>query len=188
METLLAEQKITVREYLGRDDFEPGFTYELINGEIVKKTSPHPRHQIISANLFRELDNFIREKKLGIVLFAPVDVFLDEENALVPDLIFISETRKAIITDNGVEGAPDLVVEILSPGTAKYDRGDKMKVYKKHRIPEYWLVDPKLKSVEIYTFMDGDYELKELVMETGLAQSTVLQGFTLDVEKTFNGE
>ncbi len=185
MESLLAEQKITVREYLEREDFEPGFTYELIAGEIVKKTSPHPKHQIVLSNLFTETDNFVRDKKLGIVLFAPVDVFLDEQNALVPDLIFISETRKAIITDNGVEGAPDLVVEILSPSTAKYDRGDKMKVYKKHRVTEYWLVDPKLKSVEIYTFLDGDYELKELVMETGLAQSTVLQGFVLDVEKVF---
>ena len=187
METLLAEQKITVREFLERDNFEPGFTYELINGEIVKKTSPHPRHQIGLSNLNESLRNFVREKKLGIVLFAPVDVFLDEENALVPDLIFISESRKAIITDNGVEGAPDLVVEILSPGTAKYDRGDKMKVYKKHRIPEYWLIDPKLKSVEIYTFTDNDYELKELMMDKGLPQSTVVQGFALDVEKVFEG-
>ncbi len=187
METLLAEKKTTVREYLGRDDFEPGFTYELINGEIVKKTSPHPRHQIVLSNLNESLRNFVRDKKLGIVLFAPIDVFLDEENALVPDLIFISETRKAIITDNGVEGAPDLVVEILSPGTAKYDRGDKMKVYKKHRVPEYWLVDPKLKSVEIYTFMDGDYELKELVMDKGLVQSAVLAGFAPDVETVFAG-
>jgi len=187
METLFAERKITVREFLERDDFEPDFIYELINGEIVKKSSPHPKHQIVLGNLNEAVRKFVKDKKLGTVFFAPVDVFLDGENALVPDLIFISEAKKSIITGNGVEGAPDLVVEILSPGTAKYDRGDKMKVYKKHRIPEYWLVDPKLQSIEIYTFADNDYELKELVMDKGEAQSTVLQGFALDVEKIFEG-
>jgi len=186
MAVLIESRKFTVQEFLEWDGFEPGFTYELINGELVKKSSPHPQYQIISANLFRNIDSFVQDKKSGIVLFAPVDVFLDQENALVPDLIFIREANRSIITDNGVEGVPDLVVEILSPGTAKYDRGKKMKVYRKHQVREYWLVDPKLQSVEVYVYRNGDYDLDFLETVQGKIQSVVLEGFSLEIDTIFN--
>ena len=186
MAVLTEEKKFTVQEYLEWEGFEPSFIYELINGEIVKKTSPHPQHQIICANMFRHFDAFVQSQKLGLILFAPVDVFLDEHNALVPDLLFIAEARKSFLIDNSVEGAPDLVVEILSPSTAKYDRGDKLKVYRKHEVREYWLIDPKLKSVEVYVYRNGDYDLDFLETEKGTVQSSVLPGFVLSVEAIFN--
>jgi Uma2 family endonuclease len=102
-----------------------------------------------------------------------------------PDLLFISEKQKEIITDNGVEGVPDLVVEILSPSSMRFDRGGKMKLYKNHKVQEYWIVDPKNQSIEIYVNENNEYELFSFAVESGKVESKVLQKFTLAVEQIF---
>ncbi|WP_448528016.1 Uma2 family endonuclease [Raineya sp.] len=178
-------EKYQVNDFLQKEDFEEGFIYELLNGTIVKRSAPNPFHQIISGKLFELLSKHIKEKQLGIAIYAPIDVILDEENLVVPDLVFIQESRKNIITEKGIEGKPDLVVEILSPSTARYDRGEKMKLYKKHQIPEYWIIEPKTQVVEIYAFQNGDYDLVEYAMEKGLVKSKILQNLQFEVESIF---
>ena len=183
MESSVAE-KIKVADFLEMD-VEPGFIYELINGEIVKKSAPSPKHQIALGELFASLHSFVKKRKLGKVLTAPLDVFFDEYSSLQPDLLFVAKTREEIITDNGVEGAPDLIIEILSPSTMKNDRGDKMKIYRQHQVREYWIVDPKNQSIEVYRHQNNDYDLVAFAVEEGEITSQVLEGFSLNVKGLF---
>jgi len=98
-----------------------GAPYQLIEGELVMTPAPNPRHQIISANLFKTISKYVDEREEGIVLYSPIDIYLDNENVYQPDIVFIPKQRREIIKDDGIYGAPDLVVEILSPSTAYYD-------------------------------------------------------------------
>ena len=181
---LVAEDKITVREFLDMD-FEEGYLYELINGEIMKHASPSTLHQRTSRKLLRQMDNFVVEHNLGEVFYAPYDVLLDEENLALPDLVFVSAARAHIVGPNRIEGAPDLVVEILSPGNWKIDRGDKMKIYERFGVAEYWIVDPRSQSIEVYVLRDGDYDLAWAAAESGEIESGVLPGFKLDIQQVF---
>ncbi|MCU0444571.1 MAG: Uma2 family endonuclease [Microscillaceae bacterium] len=183
---LIAEKKYTIAEFISLDELDENFYYELINGEIVKKSSPTPWHQLILARVYDSVGNFVKTNQLGTVFFAPVDVFLDKENLVIPDLIYISNTKKSIITNNGIEGSPDLIVEILSPSTAKYDRDGKMKTYKRNQIDEYWIIDPKAQSIEVYIWQNGDYDLLTYAVEGGKIESKVLAGLSLSAQELFN--
>lgn len=183
--TITAIEKITVPEFLEMNDFEEGFLYELINGELVKRSSPSTDHQAASFNLALLLGNFVKEKKLGRCFTAPFDVAFDEENLVQPDIIFVSTARAGIITDNCVVGAPDLVVEILSPGTFKTDRNDKMKLYRRFGVSEYWIIDPKSRTIEVYVLQAGDYNLASFAIESGEVVSTVLLGLGIPVQQVF---
>jgi Uma2 family endonuclease len=166
-------------------DVDDNFSYELINGELVQKSAPSPRHQIILGNLFRKIDGHTFEKKLGTVLMAPVDVFVDEYNAPQPDLLFVKNEHKEYITANGVFGPPDLVVEILSPSSITRDRIDKMRIYRNFGVAEYWIVDPRYASIEIYQLAGNEYELYSFAVEKGSVQSKVLEGFAVNIDDIF---
>ncbi len=181
------EKTYTVSEFLEMDDFEAGFLYELINGEIVRRASPSTDHQRASRNLFRQIDSFVLNNSKGECFCAPYDVQFDDYNFLQPDIIFVATENAGIIKPGCIKGAPDLLVEILSPGTHKDDRGDKMKVYRRSGVREYWIVDPRNKSIEVYTLKDSDYELTFFAMESGEIASQVLEGLTIAVEKVFEG-
>ena len=183
--TSTAIEKISVREFQEMEDLEEGFLYELIHGELVKRSSPATDHQTASFNLTLILGNYIKEKKLGRCFTAPFDVIFDEENLTQPDILFVSNAKSAIVTDNCVEGAPDLIVEILSPGTFKTDRGDKMKLYCRFGVAEYWIVDPKNRAIEVYVLKEKTYELLSFGIETGEVESTVLPGFKVPVQEIF---
>jgi Uma2 family endonuclease len=186
METLIEIEKYSVAEFLALDTFEENFIYELLDGQIVQRSSPHYQHQSVLFKLAKAIDIFIADKNNGIIFMAPIDVYLDEENYVVPDLIYLSEENKNKLSPEGyIKGSPDIIAEVLSPSTAKHDKGDKMKIYKKHRVAEYWLIDPKARSVEIYVFRQNDYDLDEWQSETGIVKSTVLPGFTLNIEQIF---
>ena len=185
MDSSVAEKKMKVAEFL-EIEVEPGLIYELINGEIVKKSAPSSKHQKVSGKLFRLLSDYAEKKKLGEVLYAPLDVFLGEYNAIQPDLLFVAKAREEIITDNGVEGPPDMIIEILSPSTMKNDRGDKMKIYREHQVREYWIVDPKNQSIEVYQYQNGDYDLVSFAVEVGEINSSVLAGLVIEVNTAFS--
>jgi Uma2 family endonuclease len=182
--TAVLDKKITIEEYLAREDFEEGFYYELIEGEIVKKSAP-PRHQNASNNLAFALNQFIRANNLGKIYTTPLDVFFDDFNVFEPDIVFISKERLSIVTENGIEGIPDLVVEILSPGTAHDDRGRKLKVYRRTGVREYWIVDPRSLTIEVYVLLEGEFELTSFATESGEVQSQVLTGFKTTVAEVF---
>jgi Uma2 family endonuclease len=101
----------------------------------------------------------VDDNKLGIVLYAPIDVILEPTSILQPDLLFVSQARRNILTDKGIVGAPDLVVEILSPTTTRNDRVTKAQIYARHKVPAYWIVDPEQETVEIYLLNVDSYRL-----------------------------
>jgi Uma2 family endonuclease len=189
MAAMLLEEPITTKRFTYADykalDVDDNFWYELINGELVKKSAPAPRHQMIQANLFWSFSNHVRQHSLGVILCAPVDVFVDDYNVPQPDLLFIAKERQHIITDDGVMGAPNLVVEILSPSSIKRDRKDKMHLYKRLKVQEYWIIDPNNQAVEVYHLIEGDYDLISFAVERGNVDSTQLTGFSLEVSTIF---
>ncbi len=185
MSTLSETQLISYQEYR-QYEASDNFLYELLNGRLVKKNAPSPRHQMILQNLNRSMDHHVYSNKLGKVLFAPVDVFLDEYNAPHPDLVFVSKAKETLITSEGIMGAPDLVVEIVSPSSVVRDRVEKLKLYQKHQIPEYWIIDPAYESVEVYTLdKSGEYTIEAHILKTGTVPSLVLKDGTVTVEMLF---
>lgn len=160
-----------------------GAPYQLIEGELIMTPAPNPKHQIILGNIVEKIREFAKGKAL--VLFSPVDVYLDDENAFQPDLILIFNERKEIIRKDGIYGPPDLVVEILSPFTASYDLREKFRIYERSGVKEYWIVDPDMKSVEIYFNEKGRFVLNIKTEAVGKAESTLLKGFRIDLGEIF---
>ena len=160
--------------------------YELINGQLVKEPAPTYQHQKISKNLFVLLHNHAEViNQLGEVCFAPLDVYLEEIETFQPDLIFIANERKQIITNEKIVGAPDIVFEILSPSTAYYDLRHKKDIYAKHGVKEYWIIDPMEKSIEVYEQKDSEFELHSKQINSGKVNSQVLSTFTFTLEEIF---
>ena len=133
--------------------------YEVIDGELFMTPSPSWEHQYGLGRLFWLLSDWIYERGLGVIVQAPTGVVLDEETGVEPDLVYISREREGIISARGVEGAPDLVVEVLSPSTQARDRGIKMRRYAAAGIPHYWLLDPDSRALEPYRLGETGYEL-----------------------------
>jgi Uma2 family endonuclease len=186
--TLIDVRKITYSEFrqMEFDDNDP-YIYELINGILVKKSAPQPRHQRISRKLLRLMDEFIQKNALGEVFYAPIDVFLDPENAPQPDLVFVSAARSFIIDEiEGILGVPDLVVEIISPSSIRLDRVDKKELYEKFGVAEYWLIDPKNTAIEVFSFQNGRY--KSMAFANDLSDkitSNALSGFEVFLSDIF---
>jgi len=134
-----------------------GTLAQLIENQLIMTAALRYKHQRISNDINVKLSNFINHNQIGEVLDAPIDVYLDDKNAYQPDIIFISNENKGIIYDDGLYGAPDLVIEILSKSTAKYDLKDKKNVYERSGVREYWVVYPESKEVEGYFLEDGNY-------------------------------
>ncbi len=161
--------------------------YELLNGEIVRRSSPNTPHQRASLKLVRHLDRYNEEKKLGELFFAPYDVYLDDQNAgIQPDILFVGHERNFVIRDNnGIVGAPDLIIEILSKGTAAKDRGIKKDIYEQFAVREYWIVDPQARSIEVYQIEGNRYRLVSFAAEEGSIKSLVLTDLVLEVATVF---
>jgi Uma2 family endonuclease len=136
-----------------------GKRYEILEGELSVTPAPNTKHQIASVNLTVLLSNHTRDKDMGRILYAPIDLILEPTSVLQPDLLFVSKARQHIITERAVEGVPDLVVEILSPATARIDRVTKAQIYARHKVPAYWIVDPEQESVEIYLLSADGYRI-----------------------------
>lgn len=134
-----------------------GTLAQLIDNNIVMSPSPKFIHQRILNDLILQLGSFIRENQLGQTLIAPMDVYLEERNIFQPDILFISNENRQIIEEDGLHGAPDLIIEILSPGTAKYDLTMKKDVYERCGVKEYWIVDPEKKSAQGYYLEDNRF-------------------------------
>lgn len=177
------KEKSTVKDYKLLPEGAP---YQLIEGELVMSPSPTTQHQIISANLFKKISAFIDEKKAGLLLYSPVDIYLDDENVFQPDLVFVSQQRRDIIKDDGLHGAPDVVIEILSPSTAYYDMKKKFKIYEKFGVKEYWIVDPEMKNIQLFSLSEqGKYLMSIDVTGQGAVASGVLKGFEIVLDDVF---
>ncbi len=150
-----------------------GTLVQLIENNLIMSPAPTFRHQRILMKIIGQLQPFIEKRKLGQVVVAPVDVYLNEENAYQPDIIFISRERQSIIEEDGLHGAPDLIIEILSPGTAKYDLKEKKEVYERFGVKEYWTVEPTSCSVQGWFLVEGKFE--EITAKDGAIPSRLLK-------------
>ncbi|HUW63697.1 MAG TPA: Uma2 family endonuclease [Spirochaetia bacterium] len=173
----------TYRDYANLPE---GPRYQLIGGDLVLAPSPTPYHQDVSSNLNRLMDRFVLQNDMGIVRYAPLDVYLNEKETYQPDIIYIARDRLGIKGKKKIEGAPDLVVEILSPSTAYDDLTTKFRNYEKYGVKEYWVVDPEEKSVEIFVATGGRLLSNQQVAGQGTIASNVLVGFTVDLENVFS--
>lgn len=138
---------------------EDGRRYEAIGGELHVTPAPSVRHQRVSSNLEAALHRLLVEPGHGLLLHAPVGVeFPGTGEGVQPDIVFISRERLHIVGEDWIRGAPDLVIEILSPGTAGRDRDLKRKLYGREGVAQYWIVDPETETVEVWRFADGAEE------------------------------
>jgi len=161
---------------------ETSTRYEIIDGELVVTPSPRPRHQEIVADLVRMLGGFVRGAGLGRLFPGPVDVLFAEGDYLVPDLVFVRKDRDGIVTDRGIEGPPDLIVEILSPSTTARDRGVKLERYRLYGVREYWIVDPDNRSVEVCRFEEGADSAEVVGAGSAFSWTPLPGGASLEVE------
>ena len=156
--------KFTYEDYL---HFPEDKRYEIIDGEIYMVPSPGEAHQDVCANLAFVLRVFVKENALGKVYFAPLDVVFSETDVVQPDIMFISKERLNIITERNIQGAPDLIVEIISPSSDEYkDRVIKRKLYSKYGVKEYWLVDLEKKEVEVMSLKESGLETVKIYKKT----------------------
>ena len=162
--------------------------YELLGGELVLVPSPTEYHQRVSGNLVFILRKFVREREAGRIYYAPLDVVLgegDDREVVQPDIFFISKERAEVIAEEEIRGAPDLVIEIISPGTEDRDRHYKKTLYARYGVNEYWIVDPKAKTVEVYTLGERGFELAGIYKATEVLTSPLLPGLKVNLKEVF---
>jgi len=155
---------------------------EILNNRLIIMPSPSFIHQKISMKLSRAMDTFVEEQELGDVITAPMDTKFDEDNLEQPDILFISIKRSAIIEKNVINGAPDLIVEIISPSNHKKEREEKHSLYEISGVQEYWTIFPKKRSVKIEVLEEGKYELFSEATKEGKVKSSVLEGFEISIK------
>ncbi|MBY5957741.1 Uma2 family endonuclease [Membranicola marinus] len=149
-----------------------GTLVQLIENNLTMAPAPRPLHQEILNDINFELLKFVKQEQTGTIYTSPIDVYLDDQNIFQPDILFISNDNKGVIRDDGLHGAPDLVIELLSSSTAKYDLHEKKDVYERSGVKEYWIVDPETKEVQGYFLEKGGYG--EPVIEKGIIHSRML--------------
>jgi Uma2 family endonuclease len=173
------------------DDFvlfpDDGKRHELIDGEHYVTPSPNLKHQAVSRNLLALIWTYLRRHPVGKVYGAPLDVVFSHFDVVEPDLLFVSEARRDVLTAKNVQGAPDLVVEVGSPSTRRRDEKLKHQLYERFNVTEYWVVDPDIDVVRIYRLMDGKYERgRELSLDHGDVLTTpLLPGLDLPLAEIF---
>ena len=175
--TIDRSKEWTVDDYL---QLEEGLLAQLIDGQLVMSPAPTPKHQLVSGNLY----SILKEQLKGIIFYSPIDLYLDNENVLQPDLVFVSNRNKEIITDRGIEGVPDLVIEVISPSNSFIDRNTKRKKYLALGVTEYWIIDPNNETLEIYTPKDEDTPRLYLIKE-GIVNSLIGKNVSFDLLSVF---
>ena len=159
--------------------------YQLIDGELILSPSPTFYHQHISGAMFVELRTWAVSSGTGNVVCAPMDVYLTETDTVQPDILFISAERMHIVEDRYVRGAPDLVVEILSPSTSRLDLGAKMELYARHGVPHYWIADPDTRTARMLRLEAGDYTEVASFTENDVLTSDAFPGLRMDLKEVF---
>ncbi|NJK44836.1 MAG: Uma2 family endonuclease [Pleurocapsa sp. SU_196_0] len=159
---------------------DDGKTREIIHGDLIVSPAPTPEHQRIVRNLSFALEFFLRQNPLGEVLFAPLDMIFDDDECIQPDVIFVSNARAGIVTKRGLEGAPDWVVEVISPSTRKRDLQVKRKLCQSFGVDVYWAVDAELQ--EVHAWDGGTYTVYR---EGERLSASSLPGFTVELDELF---
>ena len=166
--------------------------HELIDGEHVVTPSPAIPHQVILWNITEALGPYLRANPIGTALTGPVDVKLSPHTLLVPDLVYFTSERFAqVVNEKRATAAPDLVVEILSPGTRRRDKGRKRAVYDREGVCEYWMVDPEARSITVLRRPRPDAGLTDVTVlalaEGGILESPLFPGLQIRLREVFRG-
>ncbi len=164
---------------------ETGPRYQLIQGDLYMALAPNRFHQEISRNLQFELHSYLKRNPIGKLFNAPFDVYLNEVNVFQPDLIVVLNERLGILTEEGAEGAPDFVIEILSPKTRRLDLANKKQEYARASVKELWIVDPEPRTIMIHQFSSGGVENVRQINEEDTLSTELLPGFSLASETIF---
>ncbi len=160
--------------------------YELIDGEFYEMApAPSSIHQRIVLKLARLLSDLVEQLGLGEVFISPFDVILSDNDVVQPDLFFVSRERLHLISIRGCEGAPDLVVEVMSPSTSRRDWELKRRLYAAYGVREYWIIDPAAGSIEVLVLSNGGYVSQGIVAGERALVSPILPGFTFPVAGIF---
>jgi Uma2 family endonuclease len=168
----------TYEDYYKLDDDQ---RYEIISGELLMAPAPDTWHQDWSRKLFRLIDQVVAKNALGEVFYAPIDIVLDEENTVQPDIVFIAAPNLHIIQRRAIFGVPDLLVELVSPASVRRDRYEKKELYARFGVKEHWIGDPANKSLEILTLKEGRYQLHGCAEEKGKLTSLILPELEFDL-------
>ncbi|HHT9124785.1 MAG TPA: Uma2 family endonuclease [Candidatus Brocadiia bacterium] len=174
--------KFTYQDYMHMPEEK---RYELIEGEFFMIPSQNEYHQRISGELGFILYGFVKKNKLGSVYLAPFDVVFSDEDVVQPDIIFVSKGRKNIITKDNIKGAPDLLIEILSPKISYRDREIKRKLYFKYSVKEYWIVDPEGQNIEVLSLAEDGYKTLGIYNINTPLSSPLLKGLLIDLKEVF---
>jgi Uma2 family endonuclease len=177
-----ANVRYTYQDYLQLPEDK---RYEILDGELNMVPAPNMRHQRLLLEIFDVLFHHVRERKLGEVFIAPCDVVLSDGTVVQPDILFVSKERLGIIGEANITGAPDLVVEILSPSTGQRDLGIKRNLYARYGVREYWIVDPESKTVEVLAWAETGYRTEAFVPETSILKSSLFPDLNLSLTEIF---
>ena len=142
---------------------DDGRRHEIIDGAHFVNPAPGTYHQTLSKRLQYQLYSQIELRGLGLIFSAPIDVQLSDHDIVQPDLLVILNARRSIVTPTKILGAPDLIVEILSPSNFDYDLNLKRRLYERREVPEYWIVDPVARAVQQLVLREGRFQLEPAV-------------------------
>lgn len=164
---------------------EDGRRYELYDGEVFVVPAPRPIHQIVADNLCGLLRLYAAAHG-GLAITSPLDIVFSEYDVVQPDVVFFTAARRYLVQlDEAIRDAPDLVIEVLSPSTAETDRGKKMQMFARYRVPEYWIIDPTRWRVEIHVLVSGGYTLAGEAGDEDVARSGLFAGLELPAAEIF---
>jgi Uma2 family endonuclease len=183
MSTVIRDQPFTADDYRRMED--DGKRYEVIHGVLIMAPAPNRFHQDVSRNLCRIIYSFLHTHPIGGSYDAPFDVYLDENNVVQPDFVFVSKSSKAKLVAEGVHGSPDLVVEILSPSTSRRDLREKRELYAKFGSVEYWVVSPETRQLQIYQLQSDATRPALVLEESDKTESALLPGLSFGVNELF---
>jgi Uma2 family endonuclease len=178
--------KLTYEDYvLFPDD---GRRHEIVEGDHTMTPAPKTKHQRVSFNLALAIGSFVKQRNLGLVFAAPCDVILSDENVVQPDLLFVTQKRSEIVTEDNIRGAPDLIVEIVSETTRKRDEQTKRKLYERYGVREYWIVDPELETVRVFRRKEQVYAppVEFTRGKTATLSTDLLPEFRLSLSELFS--
>ena len=160
--------------------------YEIIDGHLEVTPAPSPDHQTVVLNLGSALMRHAKEHRLGRVFIAPCDVFFTDFNVVEPDIFFVSSSRGSMVESRLIRGAPNLVVEVLSPSTSRRDRTAKRQLYAQFGVSDYWLVDPIARKVEIYVLENGAYALSEVLDSMGTLRPRLFPDLEIRISEVWD--
>ncbi len=163
----MTDKVYTYDDYLQLPD-EETYRYEILDGMLIREPAPYVHHQRVSRRLGRLLEDYFASRdSIGEVFNAPIDVTLSDTNVVQPDLIYVPSTRSEIVKEARIDGAPYLIVEILSKWTRSKDRVRKRAIYERMQVTHYWVVDPQDEAIEAYALRDGAYVLRSSGLSEG---------------------